>query len=96
MQTKKRKNPYISHNLDVADPRFLYFIKNMNYDLACWIQYVGFENDNGRLYFKFKSSQESLRFEIFAGICVNDVESDLSISFNEIYEHYRKLKYDNI
>lgn len=86
----------ISHNLEVAKPRFLYFIKNMSPELSQWIQYNGVEIDGSKIFFKFKSSQNSLSFKVYGGVNVNDVYYLLNGKSNEIYEYFRNLKYENI
>lgn len=84
----------IQHNLNVAKPSFLSFIKNMNPELSRWIQYCGVEDDNGRITFMFKSSQNSLRFEVYGGVSINDTIELLRGSSNEIYDYFKQLKYE--
>jgi hypothetical protein len=86
----------VEHNLEVAKPMFEYFIKNMNKELAQWIQYKGAEVDGSRLYFKFKSSQNSLSFKVYAGVNIGDIEMSLNIHSNEIYNYFKKIKYERI
>jgi hypothetical protein len=86
----------IQHNLNVAKPSFLSFIKNIHPDMARWIQYVGVEDENGSIIFKFKSSQNSLRFEVYGGVSINNIFELLRGSSNEIYEYFKKLKYDQL
>jgi hypothetical protein len=86
----------IEHNLEVAKPMFAYFIKNMSSELAQWIQYKGAEVDGSRLYFKFKSSQNSLSFKVYAGVNVGDVEMLLNVNSNDIYNYFREIKYNII
>lgn len=86
----------IQHNLKVAEPIFLDFISNMSPELARWIQYDGWETDGHSVYFKFKSSQNSLNFKVYAGVDIGDIQFLLNASSNNIYEYFRKLKYDNI
>jgi len=85
----------INHNLEVAKPNFLYFTKNMNQELSQWIQYNGVEKDGSKIFFKFKSSQNSLNFKVYGGVDVNNIYELLSGKSNEIYEYFKKLKYDN-
>ena len=85
----------INHNLEVAKPNFLYFTKNMNQELSQWIQYNGVEKDGSKIFFKFKSSQNSLNFKVYGGVDVNNTYELLSGKSNEIYEYFKKLKYDN-
>ena len=82
----------IQHNLEVAKPRFLYFIRNMNYELRQWIQYRGVEVEGSSIYFKFKSSQNSLSFEVYAGVNIGDIEWLLDAHSNEIYDFFKQLK----
>ena len=86
----------IKHNLELAKPRFLYFIKNIDKELSQWIQYTGVEIDGSQIYFKFKSSQNSLSFKIYGGVGIEETYYLLSGESNEIYEFFKKLKYENI
>jgi hypothetical protein len=86
----------IQHNLNVAKPSFISFIKNMNPELSRWIQYCGVEDENGSIIFKFKSSQNSLRFEVYGGVSVNNVFELLRGNSNEIYDFFKELKYEHI
>lgn len=86
----------IQHNLDVAKPMFLDFISNIKPEMARWIQYVGVEDDKGRIIFKFKSSQNSLRFDVYGGVSINNIFELLMGSSNEIYDYFKKLKYDQL
>lgn len=86
----------INHNLEVAKPNFLYFVKNMNYELSRWIQYTGVEKDGSKIFFKFKSSQNSLSFKVYGGVSINNIYELLSGKSGEIYDYFKKLKYDNI
>ncbi len=85
----------IEHNLKITEPIFLYFIKNMDYELSRGIQYNGVELEGRLIYFKFKSSQNSLSFKIYGGIDVNNAFTKLKGKTNEIFEFFRKLKYEN-
>ena len=89
-------NTQIIYHLDLAKPNFLYFIKNINNEISQYIQYIGLENDNGKIYFKFKSSQNSLNFKIYAGQDINNSYYILKSKTNEIYHFFRKLKNDTI
>ena len=84
---------HINHNLEVAKPNFLYFIKNMDEELYRWIQYNGVEIDGSRIFFKFKSSQNSLSFKVYAGVNIGDIYYLLNGKTNEIYNFFKKLKY---
>lgn len=86
----------INHNLEVAKPNYLYFIKNMNKELSQWIQYNGVEVEGSRIYFKFKSSQNSLRFKVYGGMDVNEIYYLLNGKSNEIYNYFKNLKYENM
>ena len=85
----------INHNLEVAKPKYLYFIKNMDKELSQWIQYNGVEIDGSKIFFKFKSSQNSLNFKVYGGVNINDIYHLLSGKSNEIYDFFKKLKYEN-
>jgi hypothetical protein len=86
----------INHNLEVAKPAFEFFVKNMNKELAQWIQYNGVEIDGSKIYFKFKSSQNSLNFKVYAGVNVGNIDTLLLAKTNEIYSYFRTIKYDII
>lgn len=86
----------ISHNLEVAKPNFLYFIKNMNQELSQWIQYNGVDEDGSKIFFKFKSSQNSLNFKVYGGVNVSNIYELLSGKSNEIYNYFKMLKYNNL
>jgi hypothetical protein len=86
----------IKHNLDVSKPNFLYFIKNMDKELCQWIQYSGVEIDGGNIFFKFKSSQNSLNFKVYGGVNINNVYYILRGKYTEIYDFFEKIKYHNI
>lgn len=86
----------IAHNLEIAKPNFLYFIVNINKEIAQWIQYKGVEVKDDQLFFCFKSSQNSLSFKVYAGVNVNDIFYLLQSKSNEIYEYFKQLKYQNI
>lgn len=85
----------ISHNLEIAKPLFIYFIKNMNWELSQWIQYAGIEEDESSVYFKFKSSDNSLNFTIYAGVKINNIEYFLRGKTNDISNYFADIK-DNI
>ena len=85
----------INHNLEVAKPNFLYFIKNMDKELSQWIQYNGVEIDGSKIFFKFKSSQNSLNFKVYGGVNKNNIYYLLRGKSNEIYDFFKKLKYEN-
>lgn len=86
----------INYNLEIAKPNFLYFIKNMDKELSQWIQYNGVEVDGSDIFFKFKSSQNSLNFKIYGGVNINEIYYLLSGKTNEIYNFFKKLKYENL
>lgn len=86
----------IIHNLEVAKPRFLYFIKNMDKELAQWIQYNGVEVEGSSIYFKFKSSQSSLNFKVYGGVDVDNIYYLLGGRTTEVYDFFKELKYENI
>lgn len=86
----------IRHNLEVAKPIFINFISSIDASMSKWIQYRGVKNDNGRIVFKFKSSQNSLSFEVYGGVSTMGVFELLQASSNEIYDYFRDLKYDQL
>ena len=86
----------IRHNLKVAEPSFLTFIKGMDKSLSKWIQYNGVREENSKLFFMFKSSNSSIMFEVYAGVNVNDIFYLLRSNSNAIYDYFRELKYSNI
>ena len=81
--------------LQVAEPMYLYFIKNMGSELSQWIQYKGVEIEGDQMYFTFKSSQNSLSFKIYAGLNTNNSFYILKGKTNEISNFFSKLKQDN-
>lgn len=81
----------IQHNLEIAKPLFQYFIKNMNSELSQWIQYAGVEIKPGHLYFRFKSSNNSLNFTVYAGVNINDIGLLLRAQSNYIYDFFDSL-----
>ena len=86
----------ISHNLEVAKPGFLYFIKNMDAELSQWIQYYGVSLKGKTIFFNFKSSQNSLSFSVYGGVNAGDVHDLLKGKTNEIYQFFKDLKYENL
>lgn len=87
----------INHNLELAKPRFIGFIKLIDKSLSQWIQYQGFELEGSQIYFKFKSSQNSLSFKIHGGVNLNDEHESLFLdSFNNIYNYFKEIKYENL
>lgn len=82
----------IEHNLEVAKPSFLYFVENMTLELRQWIQYTGVLVESNRLYFTFKSSQNSMNFKVWAGVNVLDIEFKLLAKSGEIYNYFKDLK----
>jgi hypothetical protein len=87
----------IQYYLEVANPEFLMFIKNMNKGLSKWIQYTGYDIEKNRIYFNFKSSQNSLNFKVYAGVFLNDnLQYLFNSNYNNIYYYFKELKYSNI
>lgn len=84
----------INYSLELVTPSFLSYLKNFDKDFAKWIQYVGCYNDKDRIYFKFKHSQNSLNFECYAGENINNMDLFLKGKTNDIYEYFKKLKYE--
>jgi hypothetical protein len=68
----------------------------MNEELSRWIQYNGVEKDGSKIFFKFKSSQNSLSFKVYGGVNINDIYELLMGKSNEIYDYFKELKYNNI
>jgi hypothetical protein len=85
----------IEHNLKIAEPMFLYFINNMDTELSQWIHYNGVELEGSQIYFNFKSSQNSLSFKVYGGVNVNNSFFALKGKTNEVFEFFKKLKYEN-
>ena len=86
----------IEHNLEVAKPSFIYIVTNIKTELAQWIQYNGVETNGSQIYFKFKSSQISLTFKVYAGVNINDTYYHLRGHSNDIYNYFRELKHQHI
>ncbi len=82
----------INDNLEVAKPNFLYFTKNMNQELLQWIRYDGVEMEHDIIFFKFKSSENSLNFKVYGGININNTYELLKGKSTEIYEYFNNLK----
>jgi len=86
----------IEYYLQISEPMFLFFIKNMGSELSQWIQYKGAEIEGDKIYFNFKSSQNSLSFKIYAGLNTNNSFYLLKGKTIEISNFFSKLKNDNI
>lgn len=86
----------IKHNLELSKPIFEFFIKNMNSELSQWIQYRGFEIEGSRILFNFKSSQNSLNFQVYAGVNIGDIEFLLRCKSDYISRYFKKLKLEII
>ena len=84
----------INHNLQIAKPSFLYFIKNMDKELTQWMQYNGVEIEDSKIFFKFKSSRNSLSFRVYGGVNINDIYFLLNGKSNDIYDFFKELKYE--
>ena len=61
----------------------------MDKELSQWIQYNGVEIDGSKIFFKFKSSQNSLNFKVYGGVNMNDIYRLLMGKSNEIYDFFR-------
>lgn len=81
--------------MKVAKPIYLTFLKAINPAMFRWVQYVGLEVDERGLFFKFKSSQNSLSFTTYAGANVNNTEELLRGRTNEIYDYFKALKLEH-
>ena len=79
----------------VAKPTYLAFLKAINPSEFQWIQYVGLEVNPRGLFFKFKSSQNSLSFTTYAGVNINDTEELLMGRSDEVYEYFKALKLEH-
>ena len=86
----------INYFLQVCEPMFLYFIKNMRPELSEFIQYNGVELEGDQIYFKFKSSQNSLCFKIYGGLNTGNSFYLLKGKTNEIFNFFANLKRNNI
>ena len=84
----------INHSLELVTPLLLNYLENFSKDFSKWVQYVGCYEEHGKIYFKFKHSQNSLNFECYAGENIDNLEMFLKVRNNEIYEYFKKLKYD--
>ena len=85
------KKTDISQNLAIVKPSFMYVIENMTYDMAQWIQYQGVYAKGARLYFKFKSTSNSLRFDVPAGFNINNIIYSMKGRTHEIAQHFNLL-----
>jgi hypothetical protein len=82
----------ISYNLDLVTPIFIDFIKNINMEFSQWIKYNGVELENDTIYFKFKSSQNSLNFKIYGGLNNDNIYYLLKGKTTLIYTHFENVK----
>ena len=83
----------IEHNVDLARPYFLEYCKQLAPGALKWIQYKGYEVEKGKIYFLFKSSQNSLRFKVGAGLLLNpEYEYYFRGNSAKLYEYFKSLK----
>jgi hypothetical protein len=87
--------------LERAKPIFLQKINLIKYDASRWMQYNSYdynkELDQVTLF--FKTSSYGISFEITIKVFSNIYKPQDLIDlyrFNDIYDYFRKLKYDNI
>ena len=85
----------IEHNLKVAKPTYLTFLKAIDPAMFRWVQYVGLEASDRGLFFKFKSSQNSLSFTTYAGVNVGDTSFLLLGRSDEIYKYFKAIKIEH-
>lgn len=71
------------------------FLQAIDKSMFRWVQYVGLEVEDRGLFFKFKSSQNSLSFSVYAGVNVGDTSFLLQGRTDEIYEHFKAIKVFN-
>jgi hypothetical protein len=86
----------ISYNLDLVTPIFIDFIKNINMEFSQWIQYNGIELENDTIYFKFKSSQNSLNFKVYGGLNNDNIYYLLKGKTSLIFNHFENVKNQNL
>lgn len=83
------------HALSTATVDFKYYIENISVELARWVQYKGYEvNDGNKMFFIFESSQRELTFKVYAGISSEETEFEILNSCETIYTYFREIKYD--
>ena len=83
----------IQYHLDVAKPLFIRVMRDeIQPKAGRWIQYQGYEIIGDTVYFRFKSSQNSLSFLVYGGLMNPNLEGDISFLYSEIYEYFKALK----
>lgn len=89
-------NNNLEHYLNVSEKGFLFFIDNMNKELAQWMQYKRPIFERSHVFFEFKSSQNSLSFKVYAGIAmpsdVGMIKGNL-INIDDFFERLLIEKY---
>lgn len=79
---------HLQYNLEVAKPAFIRMMKELNPKAGRWIQYVGHEIKGNTIFFKFKSSQNSMSFEVYGGY----IAVEAYIPYAEIYQYFKEVK----
>lgn len=91
----------MEHNfiIERAKATFLHKLSLLKYDAGKWLQYRSFKYDEKTdyvtLFFKTSSYGISFEIEVKAFTTHKDDLRDLH-QFNEVYEYFRTLKYDNL
>lgn len=80
----------IQYNLDMAKPAFIRMMKDLNPKAGRWVQYQGVEFRHSAVIFKFKSSQNSLSFEVQGGHWYGEFEPH--VPYDMVYEYFKALK----
>lgn len=78
----------LQFSLDIAKPAFIRMMKDLNPKAGRWIQYQGHELENDKVYFLFKSSQNSLSFKVCGGLMI----TESYIPYDEVYQYFKELK----
>jgi hypothetical protein len=85
--------------LDRVDMLFIQNLMLLHPDVAKWIQFQGVKPHSYGVTLVFKSSQHSIYFECLLSIHKDerdDIYQELSFKFQEVYQHFRTLKYSKI
>jgi hypothetical protein len=78
--------------LEIANPKFTWYIKNMNPEIAKWVQYSGIADTDYSAYIKFKASNCQMIFYI--PLYFDKQNADLFRAHTDsVMQYFRDLKY---
>jgi hypothetical protein len=90
---KKEFPEPIRLELELMVPKFKWYIKNLNPDIARWIQYSGLEQDDINTYIKFKASNCQLMF--YLPLYFDQQDLDIFRAHTDsIMQYFRDTKYN--